>query len=499
MLGSLFFGFALNAVEHAAEDDVVQRDDRVPVGQAEEAAGLEQRRLAERAVGVVDGGDFEFQLRFAGEFHFGAQRQAPVPRNAGDAPEVEGFTESNAFGIAAAAAKARAADEPVEPSADLPQPVGRVPAVAAAHTADGAEGGRGRGVDGEGTGVTEDGAAGPVGISGDGAGHGPVGDDAVLGDFDQGGGDGLLDGEEGLGDERADGVFAADDGVFEAFGKRFADVIGERCDQVDPIGAELGGEEGEREDQPGPELEFGGHDGHNLAVGEDFGTADVVGLAGGGWVGQAAGQVADDVADGDGLALGGDPFGRDHDGKAFDEVAEDFKRRRTGADDHSGAEDGDGDAGGGQCRLHFAAGGEVFGEIGAGFAEAAKVDDAPNAGGLSCLGELGGERTVLVGIAAGGGGHGMDEIEGDLAVFQSARVVEGGFDDFDVGVVGPIAAGQFGCGANEAPNGVAIGKQLRGKPAANVAGDSGDGDATTGRNVWQTISFCWMRFARLST
>ncbi len=481
---SLFFGFALDAVEHAAEDDVVQRDDRVPVGQAEQAAGLEQRRLAERAVGVVDGGDLEFQLRLTGEFHFGAERQTAVPGDAGDAPEVERFPESNALGITTAAAETGAADEPVEPAADLPQPVGRVPSVAAAHTADGAEGGRGGGVDGDVAGVAEDGAAGPVGIAGDGAGHGPVGDDTVLRDFDERGGDGLLDGEEGLGDERADGVFAANNGVFEAFGERFANVIGQRRDQVDPIRTEFGREERERDNDAGPEFEFSGHDGHDLAVGEDFGATDVVGLTGGGGVGQASGQIADDVANGDGLALGGDPFGRDHDGEAFDQIAEDFKRRRAGTDDHGGAKDGDWDAGGGECRLHFTAGGKMFGEIGPGFAEAAEVDDALDARGFGGLGELEGKRTILVGITAGGGGHGVDEIEGDLAVFQGARVVEGGFDNFDVGVVGPVAPSQFGGGADQAADRITVGEKLGGKAAANVAGNSGDGDTADGWGIW---------------
>jgi len=141
----------------------------------------------------------------------------------------------------------------------------------------------------------------------------------------------------------------------------------------------------------------------------------------------------------------------------------------------------------------------VFGEIGARFAEAAEVDDALDAGGFGGFGKLGGQRTVLVGIAPGGGGHGVNQVVGYLAVFEGSRVVERGFDDFDVGVVRPVAPGDFGGGADQAADGVAIGEELRGEAASDVAGDPGDGDATGVGNIWQNILVCRMRFARLLT
>lgn len=128
-----------------------------------------------------------------------------------------------------------------------------------------------------------------------------------------------------------------------------------------------------------------------------------------------AGEVVDDVADGDGLGRGGDPHGRDHDGQPFDQVAEDFEGGRTGADDHGGSEDGDGDAGGAEGGFHVATGGEVFAEVGAGFAEAAEVDDSLQPGLFGGESELGGEVVVLLGVVGTGGHHGVNEVEGGVA------------------------------------------------------------------------------------
>lgn len=146
--------------------------------------------------------------------------------------------------------------------------------------------------------------------------------------------------------------FAADNGILEAFGERLADGVAKRGDEVDPVGTELGREKGKGDDPTGRKGKFFRHDRHDLAVGKDFRAADIVCLAGGFSDSEAAGEVADDIAHGDGLARRADPFRRDHDGEAFDEVSEDFKRRRAGTDDHGGAKDGDRDASGGEGGFH---------------------------------------------------------------------------------------------------------------------------------------------------
>ena len=105
----------------------------------------------------------------------------------------------------------------------------------AADAADGAKyGPRGR-RDGEFAGIAEECAAGPIGIAGDGAGHAPVGLHAMLGDFGEGGADGVAHVQQRLRDEFDDTVFAADHGVLEAFGEGLGDLVTEGRHEVNPI------------------------------------------------------------------------------------------------------------------------------------------------------------------------------------------------------------------------------------------------------------------------
>lgn len=122
---------------------MMQRDDGVPIDESKESAGLEKRCLPERAVGFINRGNLEFELGFAWQLHFGTKGEPAIALHPGDAPEIEGFAIADAFGITTAATEARAADETIEPTADLPEPVGGKPTVAAADAADGAEDGVG--------------------------------------------------------------------------------------------------------------------------------------------------------------------------------------------------------------------------------------------------------------------------------------------------------------------------------------------------------------------
>ena len=54
----------------------------------------------------------------------------------------------------------------------------------------------------------------------------------------------------------------------------------------------------------------------------------------------------------------------------------------------------------------------TFAEGGAGFAEAAEVDDALDAGGAGGVGEGFGEGEVAEAVVAAGGEHGVDEVDG---------------------------------------------------------------------------------------
>ena len=185
-LGFDLFCGAFDSVEHAAEDEAVEGEDGVPVGEAEEAFGAEACGHLEIGGFVIRAGggaglvligwwrvDLEAEGGDAGEFHLGAEEERAVFLDADDAPEVECFAVFDVFGVASSSAEAGPADELVHPPADAPEGVGGVPAVPAADAADGTEDGGGGCVDADAAGVVEDGAAGPVGVAGDGAGRGP--------------------------------------------------------------------------------------------------------------------------------------------------------------------------------------------------------------------------------------------------------------------------------------------------------------------------------------
>ena len=97
-------GLALDALQHAVEDDVVEGQNAIPVENAEEAAGLEDGLLVEIAASGSIGFNAEFEKGDAGEFHFGTQGETPVAFESNDAPEIDGFAVAYIFGVAATAA-----------------------------------------------------------------------------------------------------------------------------------------------------------------------------------------------------------------------------------------------------------------------------------------------------------------------------------------------------------------------------------------------------------
>ena len=83
---------------------MVHRGDGVPIQDPEQAFGAEQRGLAEAGAAVRQLLKLEFELGFAGKFHFGAQSEAVILAEVGDAPEVEGFAVAEVAGVASSAA-----------------------------------------------------------------------------------------------------------------------------------------------------------------------------------------------------------------------------------------------------------------------------------------------------------------------------------------------------------------------------------------------------------
>jgi hypothetical protein len=163
--------FTLDTLQHAAEDDVVERDDGVPIKQAEESTGLKESRLTECALARAVRFDLEFEHGLARKFHLGAKSEASVRGDASDAPEVESLAIAHLLGVAPPAAQSRTAHQDIDPAAHAPQPVSRIPSVTAANAANGSEHGPiGRG-NPQFAPISKNLAAGPVWVSGDGAGH----------------------------------------------------------------------------------------------------------------------------------------------------------------------------------------------------------------------------------------------------------------------------------------------------------------------------------------
>jgi hypothetical protein len=224
-----------------------------------------------------------------------------------------------------------------------------------------------------------------------------------------------------------------------------------------------------------------GHHVHQLAVREDVGAADVERAADGVGHAEARCQVVQHVADGDRLALGGDPVRRDHHRQPVHEVAEDLERRRAAAEDHRRPEHGERHAAAGQLLLDLAARGEVLAQARPGFAEPAQVDDAREAGVRGDCGERAGERAVVLGVGAAGRHHAVHQVEGRAAALHRRGQVGGirhvATDDLHVRVVVPGAIGQLARGADGAADVVAGVEQSRDQAGADVAGSAGDEDA----------------------
>lgn len=340
--------------DHAVEDEVVEGEHGVPVEAAEEAARAEGGGLDE-VVAVVAGDDFEFQPGFAGEAHLGEEEEA-AGGGVGDedAPEVEGVARLDVVEPGAAAVEADAADEFVEEATEGPEPVGVVPAGAAADAPDAVPCGLGVAVDVAGVDVLEAAVAGDVdGVDEGGAGAGggegvaPSADDVALLDFFQGDADGVTVGEEGDAELGGEVVWACDDVDFHAVNEVDGEGVGGGGDEVEPVGGEAGCHDGDGEDEA-PQAADGGVLGEHVAVGEELGAGDVEVAVEGGVAEHDADEELDDVADGDGLAACLQPGGGDHEGELLDEVADDLEGGAAGADDDAGAKHGDGDGAGAQ-------------------------------------------------------------------------------------------------------------------------------------------------------
>lgn len=82
----------------------MERRYRIPVGEAKKAARAEESPLLQGALALSSRLDAELEERFAGEFHFRAERKSLVPFESHDPPEVERFPIGDRLRVPSAAA-----------------------------------------------------------------------------------------------------------------------------------------------------------------------------------------------------------------------------------------------------------------------------------------------------------------------------------------------------------------------------------------------------------
>ncbi len=303
----------------------------------------------------------------------------------------------------------------------------------------------------------------------------PRGGDFVLGDADEGFVDGLLVGEEILGDDFLKAGVLADGFVDEGLDEGLSQGVAGGGDEVEPAGGEAGGEKGNGNDVAF-ELACFGVSEEEFAVGEDVWSSDVELLLEGFLLTQNSGEVADDVSDGDGLAAVTGPLGGDHEGEFFGKVADDFEGGRAGADDDGGAEGGDRNGALAEEGVDFFAGGEVGGELAIGD-EATEVDD------LFAVDPFG-EAACAVGLALGevaAGAHGVEKVVGGVEVVGDRREIaeEVTFEEgelFALDELLKLGRRETGDGANNAGDAVACLKESGEEAHADVAVGAGEED-----------------------
>src|SRR5450631_1921445 len=133
------FGFAHDLRRHVAEDELMKRQDGIPVEQPEDSARLEERYLKKARAAVRVRKRLELQPSVTRQLHLGAQPQELVRPIRLDTPEIDRIADAQRVRRATSPPRSNSADEAVHNSAELPQPVGIEPTLRAAETAENLE------------------------------------------------------------------------------------------------------------------------------------------------------------------------------------------------------------------------------------------------------------------------------------------------------------------------------------------------------------------------
>src|SRR5271165_5529634 len=271
----------------------------------------------------------ELKKRLTRQLHLGAQRQAAVALDAHDPPEVQRFSVSDGFWVPPPSPQTRAANHLIHPSADLPENVCGVPPVATTHPADRAKDRPRRCFHGNLADVAEHGSASPIRVAWNRARHRPNGLHVVFSHLVESRVYGFADAQKFLGNETGNATVATYHWILQSLRQRAGNGVAQGCDQLNPVRAQAWRQHGYRNNQTAPQTEFFRHDAHDVAVTEHVRSANVEYAARCFRYCEDSYQVSDYIPDRDRLTWGANPFGGDHDGQSFHQVAQDFERCRA--------------------------------------------------------------------------------------------------------------------------------------------------------------------------
>src|SRR5208283_2461845 len=287
------------------------------------------RRLVQNTLAIIERLHPELKQRFAWQLHLGAQGQAAIALETHYAPEVQRFSVSEGFWISPPSSQTRAANQLIHPSTDLPENICGIPTVPTANPAHGAKDRPRRCFHGNLPNVTEDGSSCPVWVASNGTSHRPTGFHVVFSHLVESLVYRSADAQKFLGNETGNATVATYHWILQSLRQRARNGVAQGCDQLNPVRAQAWRQHWYRNNQTAPQTEFFRHDAHDVAVTEHVRSANVEYAARCFRYCEDSYQVSHYIPDRDRLTWGANPFGGDHDGQSFHQVAQDFEGCRA--------------------------------------------------------------------------------------------------------------------------------------------------------------------------
>ena len=214
-------------------------------------------------------------------------------------------------------------------------------------------------------------------------------------------------------------------------------------------------------------------DRHHLGVRHDVGSTDLEDARHGFGVFDGGDEVAQHVANRDGLAARVDPFGGDHDRQDLGEVSQHLETRRTRADDDGGTKLDRLDRSRGEHLPDVVAAAEMRAEVGVVVAEPAEIDDARHSG------RFGGAPEVLrdgpfSGHPVGALADAVDEEHRDVDAFHRGAQVAADVGAHHLDVLVPRCRVELAGIPHHAADGVSSCEELGDETAADIPRCAGD-------------------------